>query len=235
MDYKEIKALFLKLMSDEEFKNKYYHSFLDRFVYSNASLDRELTKDEKLKVISNLMNAFNTFMHLPREKMSPFDIKDAGDLVNDGEHHGFRRINVSAGKYAKGWEPVPPTAILYNLYSLIDCYYNIWNERDEYEKEADFHISFMRIHPFEDGNKRTGRLLMNANLVREGLPPIIIDEDEKEKYYEFINNRDIKGFTSFLRRKSIHELGNIISFYKAIYNIPITDSLLEDNRKEALK
>ena len=35
--------------------------------------------------------------------------------------------------------------------------------RDIYEREALFHIGLMRIHPFEDGNKRTAKIIMNAN------------------------------------------------------------------------
>ncbi len=47
------------------------------------------------------------------------------------------------------------------------------------------HILFEIIHPFEDGNGRTGRILFNYTLISLGYPPVILKE-EKEKYYRAI-------------------------------------------------
>jgi len=55
------------------------------------------------------------------------------------------------------------------------------------------HISFEKIHPFEDGNGRTGRILMNWLRIRLGLPILVIHADLKEggseqkEYYEWFN------------------------------------------------
>lgn len=82
-----------------------------------------------------------------------------------------------------------------------------------YEKEARFHIEFVRIQPFEDGNKRTARIITNYNLYRQNLPPIIIEGIEIKKYFSYINNYDIDGFTEFIRQKSTEEYQRIISLY----------------------
>lgn len=51
-------------------------------------------------------------------------------------------------------------------------------------KEA--HIAFEKIHPFVDGNGRTGRIIMNAQRVDAGLPILVIHEgNEQIKYYEW--------------------------------------------------
>ncbi len=48
------------------------------------------------------------------------------------------------------------------------------------------HVNFEDIHPFEDGNGRTGRILMNWHCVKNNLPLIIIHEGaEQRKYYEW--------------------------------------------------
>lgn len=51
---------------------------------------------------------------------------------------------------------------------------------------AIIHARFIRIHPYEDGNGRVGRLLMNVILVRLGFLPIAV-EVAKQEYYEVIN------------------------------------------------
>lgn len=55
-----------------------------------------------------------------------------------------------------------------------------------FEIAARVHARFIKIHPFEDGNGRVGRLLMNIILVRLGLSPIAI-EVARAEYYEVLN------------------------------------------------
>ncbi len=47
------------------------------------------------------------------------------------------------------------------------------------------HVIFERIHPFEDGNGRTGRMLMNWQRVRAGLNPLLIKASERQTYYQW--------------------------------------------------
>lgn len=55
---------------------------------------------------------------------------------------------------------------------------------------ADTHYRFERIHPFRDGNGRTGRLVMNLLLVRQGYPPAIIFKRDREKYLLALQRAD---------------------------------------------
>ena len=55
---------------------------------------------------------------------------------------------------------------------------------------AYFHAKFENIHPFADGNGRTGRLAMNYLLVLNGHPPIVIHEEDRKGYYEALEAWD---------------------------------------------
>ena len=55
---------------------------------------------------------------------------------------------------------------------------------------AFFHVKFENIHPFADGNGRTGRLVMNYLLVFYGHPPVIIHEEDRKTYYEALEAWD---------------------------------------------
>jgi hypothetical protein len=54
----------------------------------------------------------------------------------------------------------------------------------------DLHVSYEKIHPFVDGNGRTGRMLMNWWRVREGLPLLVIHEGkEQREYYKWFKQQ----------------------------------------------
>jgi Fic family protein len=61
---------------------------------------------------------------------------------------------------------------------------------DAPESIAFMHKEFERIHPFLDGNGRTGRLLLNLILLRLGWPPAIIFKNQRSKYLKALNKAD---------------------------------------------
>ena len=52
------------------------------------------------------------------------------------------------------------------------------------ERAALFHILFEAVHPFVDGNGRTGRLLLNYLLMLDGYPPVNVKYADRRRYYD---------------------------------------------------
>ena len=88
-------------------------------------------------------------------------------------------------------EPVQPYLIRPKMEQLLDQY--IHSEEDIVTKLARFHIEFESIHPFIDGNGRTGRLLINLELMKAGYPPIDIKFTDRLAYYEAFDEYHVKG------------------------------------------
>jgi Fic family protein len=56
----------------------------------------------------------------------------------------------------------------------------------------EFHLKYLTIHPFYDGNGRTARIFTNLILISSGYPPVIIKKEEKEMYYRYL--ADVQGY-----------------------------------------
>jgi len=56
------------------------------------------------------------------------------------------------------------------------------NKTYDFERIVNFHIDYQKIHPFEDGNSRVGRLIMNIQLIKAGYPPLIYEHERSSSY-----------------------------------------------------
>ena len=87
-------------------------------------------------------------------------------------------------------EPVQPYLIQPKMEQLLDGYRN--STEHIISRLAWFHIEFEGIHPFIDGNGRTGRLLVNLELMKAGYPPIDIKFTDRIAYYNAFDEYYVK-------------------------------------------
>ena len=107
-----------------------------------------------------------------------------------------------AGKYREidvfiaGTDHTPPPALEVpkQMHSLISWARANHKKFDVVEFAAMFHHKFVHIHPFQDGNGRVGRLLMNIFLMQYGVPLTIIQKNDRKKYYRVLSAADFGNY-----------------------------------------
>lgn len=102
-------------------------------------------------------------------------------LIDRPEAKGKYR-NVPVRILGTNAKPSEPYLIKPQIENLLNWYNQI--KIDIIEKIALFHLKFENIHPFLDGNGRTGRLILNFELMKQGFPPINIKYKDRKRYYD---------------------------------------------------
>lgn len=182
---------------------------------------RGLTIDSKplqehLEAI-NHKEAFDYVLSLVRDNVELTEniIKQIHSLVlaDKREDRGIYR-HVPVKILGAAHIPVQPYEIEPKMAELLNWYHG--SSDNIISKLAKFHIEFEAIHPFIDGNGRTGRLLINLELMKAGYPPIDIKFADRIAYYEAFDQYHIKGDLSSMKNLFANYLNERLEYFISI-------------------
>ena len=120
------------------------------------------------------------------EVLSEKFIKELHFTLKSGTSYS-RKEWFAVGNYKKmpnevgGMETALPEEVADKMKNLLIEYRN--KKEKTFDDILDFHVKFGRIHPFQDGNGRVGRLIMFKECLKYNIVPFIIDESLKMYYY----------------------------------------------------
>lgn len=236
--------MFLELQDDNAFKRIFFD--LLKYQLTRGSLQLEgmsaaADTVEKSMNVYNQLSAIN-YMFNNDVDYSHFGftnlICEVANLVSGGEVSNFRKTRAEVN--GSNVERSKASMIRNDLYYLIDDYNyfisHAKNDKERFEEEAKFHIRFLHIHPFEDANGRTARILLTYNLSRNNLAPCIITMDRKREYCDYIENSDYKGLAKLFEELSKEELKTMLAIYTDLDKKGlIPGNLMTDEQKDRLK
>ena len=96
-------------------------------------------------------------------------------------------------------------------YLMWDYFYD---GTDIFRRLAEKCILFEKRHPFKEGNGRTGRILINYELIQNNIVPIVIEKENKKEYLKFLEEADFVGFGEWIKTLSNQEKKRLEYFEK---------------------
>lgn len=187
-------------------KGRLYHHLMVKMTYNSNHIEGSILSEEETRLIfetktislpdravpvDNIIETVNHFRaidYVLTTFAEPLDQKYIQTL-----HRILKQGTMQAGQKAYtpgefktlpnevgGMETVPPEKISTEINALIENYNR--NQID-FDRILDFHVKYERIHPFQDGNGRTGRLILLKECLRNNIIPFIIHDEVKFFYY----------------------------------------------------
>lgn len=165
----------------------------------------------------------------PNYVLTEKDVLKVHELVLQKIEKEFAGRFRTSGVRISGANFVPPNALKVGdfIKELIEWVNS--SELDIIIKSAIFHHRFVWIHPFFDGNGRTVRLIFNLLLMQRGFPPAIILKNDRNKYYEALNQANKGNYAKLVllviqaleRSMDIYlsSINNTYDHYKPISNL----------------
>ena len=183
------------------------------------TIPNAMSKREFLEVLNHSDALKFLLAELQNNEVDIYMIKEINKIL-------LSRLNHNAGNfktdynYIRGadFETASPSETSYKMNEWLEnMNFQLKNSNSDIEKIKiilGYHIKFERIHPFSDGNGRTGRLIMLALMLENNLTPFVITVENRAKYMDILRNQDIENFISLVE-PLIEEEKRIIAFKKS--------------------
>ena len=218
----EILLLFGKIVGEAEVKD------VQEMTASNVGL-KMMLEEAQLNDVPLTQNFIRTLHKtLLREDYTVFHNLPGGQTTSYTIHAGIykTRPNSVITRYGDRFEYASPEETPALMTDLIDWY----NEAEHsgkftpIELAAIFHYRYIRIHPFEDGNGRIARLMVNYILSRHGYPMIVVRSRKINEYLEALHKTDLTvGLTpSHGAHASKREIQQFLTYFTNLFVEEVT-------------
>lgn len=171
-----------------------------RYIYETNTIgisDESVNVDDIVETV-NHFRCIDYIIDHAQDKLTEGMIKEIHRILKTGTSDS-RKSWFNVGEYKKlpnevGGNQTCPPAKVHSMVSVLLKSYNS-KKKKTLDDIIDFHKQFESIHPFQDGNGRTGRLIMFKECLSSGIVPFIITDDLKYFYYRGLQNwPDIPGY-----------------------------------------
>jgi Fic family protein len=195
------------LAFDKHTQAEVFENFLIKFAVNSTSIEGNtitleeaarllkediVPKGKTLREVFDLKNTKTVFFWLKQERpaLSLELIEQIHDqlLENIDTRKGYRAEDLRI--LGQPFTPSPGRYVKDDVKLLLDWHAKQRSSLHPLVLATLFHHKFENIHPFSDGNGRTGRMLMNHVLMEEGYPPIIIARRNRREYLDVMSGAD---------------------------------------------
>lgn len=213
----EILLLFGKIIGEAEVKD------VQEMTASNVGL-KMMREEAQLKDVPLTQNFIRTLHKtLLREDYTVYRNLPGGQVTSYVIHAGQYKTHPNSviTRYGDRFEYASPEETPALMADLVNWY----NEAEHsglftpVELAAIFHYRYIRIHPFEDGNGRIARMMVNYILIRHGYPMIVVRSRKKNEYLEALHKTDLTvGSTPSLgAHASKREIQQFMTYFSKLF------------------
>ncbi len=164
-----------------------------RFIYETKTIgvqDSAVSVDDVMETI-NHFRCIDLAIDFAKRKLSETFIKQLHRILKTNTEDS-KKTWFMVGDYklyeniAGDRETVHPDKVKDEMKKLLSNY--LKKDKHTFEEIVEFHVDFERIHPFQDGNGRVGRLIAFKECLKNGIVPFIILDSKKDFYYRGLKN-----------------------------------------------
>ena len=163
------------------------------FETNTIGVEHEAVNVDDVIETSNHFRCIDMVIDQAGNALSEKFIKDLHAALKTGTSDS-RKDWFAVGEYKKlpnevgGTETVPPEEVAERMQNLLRRYNAL--QAKSFEDIVSFHVVFERIHPFQDGNGRIGRLILFKECLKHSIVPFMIEDDLKLFYYRGLKEWD---------------------------------------------
>lgn len=163
------------------------------FETNTINMEGEIVNVDDVVETTNHFRCIDMIIDNARAPLSEKLIKELHLVLKNGTSDS-RKEWFAIGEYKRkpnvvgGMEMVLPEEVGEKIKNILKEYNGI--KKKTFDDILDFHVKFERIHPFQDGNGRVGRLIMFKECLKYNIVPFIIDDNLKMFYYRGLKEWD---------------------------------------------